>query len=178
MLLHFHVLLTSLGLGVLLSFFLRPLLFHFPDPWMRAFARTLSHSCSRAHSPSRSRARLFLHARVGVLVAWYHSGAHVPFPPPLSLWPGSLHSWCGCWPLGGGWVPSPSGVWGAAPGAFVLVCVVRVGWVVPSVSCALSGSPWFGKWLIVVAWRPSGLRHLLKAPVSSGAWVGSHRYHL
>ena len=112
MLLHFPVLLTSLGLGVLLSFFLRPLLFHFPDPWMRAFARTLSHSCSRAHSPSRSRARLFLHARVGVLVAWSHSGAHVPFPPlvfvarlpPLLVWMlafggglGSLSLWgVGC----------------------------------------------------------------------------------
>ena len=144
--------------------------------------------CALSHARSRTLARVHTlplargHACscMPVWVSSWPGTILVPtfLSPPLSLWPGSLHSWCGCWPLGGGWVPSPSGVWGAAPGAFVLVCVVRVGWVVPSVSCALSGSPWFGKWLIVVAWRPSGLGHLLKAPVSSGAWVGSHRYHL
>ena len=48
-------------------FFLGPLLFHFTDPWTRAYAHALSHSCSRARSPSRPWACMVLNARVGFL---------------------------------------------------------------------------------------------------------------
>ena len=66
-------------------------------------------------------------------------------PPPCLCGPAPSTPGVDAGLWGGGWVPSPSGVWGAAPGAFVLVCVVRMGWAGPSVSCALFSSPWFGK---------------------------------
>ena len=133
-LLHFHVLLATLGLGVLLWFFLRPLLFHFPDPWTRAYAHTLALLLVRTLSLSLAGAHV-LHARVGFLMGFPSCVCSHILTPPWSLLPCSLPFWgCG-WP-GGGSTPS-SGCGCAAPGAFVLVCVVRFGQVGLCVSCAL-----------------------------------------
>ena len=54
---------------------------------------------------------------------------------------------------------------------------MRVGWVGLSVSSSLFQlSIGLANVGFEVAWRPSGLRLQLKAPVPSGSWVASHRF--
>ena len=129
LLLHFHVLPSSLGLGVLLSFFSQASFVSFCGSLeARVCTHTLAHLLSRTLSllpagthgpacPCGFSCGLFLLEFVPLFLC-----------PSLSLLARLCPSLGLLLAFGGGWGSTPSGGCGcAAPGAFVFVCVVRFG---------------------------------------------------